>query len=87
VSQTNAALEGLRDIILSKRFRSTNHNAIEPIMMKFLELCVDQRKSKYTKECLHQYKNIVQNTNVTTIQVTTVRRREETFGKLNDLDF
>lgn len=37
-------------------------------MLRFVELCVDLRKGKTAKEGLFQYKNIAQNTSVTTIE-------------------
>ncbi|RUS28724.1 hypothetical protein BC938DRAFT_481529 [Jimgerdemannia flammicorona] len=42
---------------------------MEPIMLKFVELCVNLRKGKTAKEGLHQYKNIAQNTSVGTIEL------------------
>ena len=38
-------------------------------MLRFVEMCVEQRKGKLVKEGLHQYKNIAQNTSITTIEV------------------
>jgi len=53
----------------SLRSRSTPLNSLEPIMVRFIEMCVEQRKGKLAKEGMHQYKNIAQNTSVTTIEV------------------
>jgi translation initiation factor 3 subunit A len=39
-------------------------------MVLFVELCVDLRKGKSAKDGLYQYKNIAQNTNVGTIEVS-----------------
>jgi hypothetical protein len=39
-------------------------------MILFVELCVDLRKAKAAKDGLYQYKNIAQNTNVGTIEVS-----------------
>lgn len=42
-------------------------------MLLFVELCVDLRKGKAAKDGLYQYKNIAQNTNVGTIEVSWMR--------------
>ena len=51
--------------------------ALEQIMLKFVELCVQMRKGKTAKEGLHQYKNMQQNSNITTIEVGVMRRQEQ----------
>lgn len=65
-----AALQSLHEIVISKRSRNTPLVALEPIMLRFVELCVNLRKGKTAKEGLHQYKNISQNTSVATIEVS-----------------
>lgn len=42
---------------------------MEPIMLKYVELCVELKKGKMVKEGLHQYRNIAQNTSVNSIEV------------------
>ena len=42
---------------------------MEPVMLLFIDLCVDLRKGKQAKDGLYQYKNTAQNTNVGTIEV------------------
>ncbi|KAG0230030.1 eukaryotic translation initiation factor 3 subunit A [Actinomortierella wolfii] len=69
VGQHAAALQALHDVIVSKRSRSVALTSLEPIMLKFVELCVDLRKGKIAKEGLHQYKNISQNTSIATIEL------------------
>ncbi|KAF9573880.1 eukaryotic translation initiation factor 3 subunit A [Mortierella alpina] len=69
VNQNAAALEALHDVIISKRSRSVPLASLEPIMLKFVELCVSLRKGKIAKEGLHQYKNISQNTSIATIEL------------------
>ena len=69
VGQTHAALQSLTEMFTSKRFRSTPLTALEPILVRFVELCVDMRKGRTAKEGLMQYKNIAQNTNVASIEV------------------
>lgn len=69
VGQANAALQSLTEMFSSKRFRTTPIAQLEPIMIRFVELCVDMRKSRTAKEGLMQYKNIAQNTSVGSIEV------------------
>lgn len=52
-------MDVLYDVIKSKKHR-TWQKIHEPIMLKYLELCVDLRKSHLAKEGLYQYKNICQ---------------------------
>ncbi|KAF8556680.1 hypothetical protein OG21DRAFT_1475900 [Imleria badia] len=73
VGQTHAALQSLTEMFTSKRFRSTPLPALEPILLRFVELCVDMRKGRTAKEGLMQYKNIAQNTNVASIEVVIQR--------------
>jgi translation initiation factor 3 subunit A len=69
VGQTRAALQSLTEMFSSKKFRTTPLASLEPIMLRFLELCVNLRKGRIAKEGLMQYKNIAQNTNTTSIEV------------------
>ena len=59
VGKAQRALDALYDVIKSKKHR-TWQKIHEPIMEKYLELCVDLRKSHIAKEGLYQYKNICQ---------------------------
>ncbi|RXW17141.1 hypothetical protein EST38_g8712 [Candolleomyces aberdarensis] len=68
VGQTHAALQSLTEMFSSKRFRSTPLTSLEPIMHRFIELCVEMRKGRTAKEGLMQYKNIAQNTSVQSIE-------------------
>lgn len=67
--QDEVALQALHEVVLSKRSRSYALTMMEPIMLKYIELCVDLRKGKMVKEGLHQYRNIAQNTSVNSIEV------------------
>lgn len=69
VGQTHAALQSLTEMFQSKRFRSAPLASLEPIMIRFVELCVDLRKGRTAKEGLMQYKNIAQNSSVASIEV------------------
>lgn len=68
MGQSPAALNVLHDHVTSKRTRSSPIASLEPVMLLFVELCVDLRKGKAAKDGLYQYKNIAQNTNVGTIE-------------------
>ena len=73
VGQTHAALQSLSEMFASKRFRSTPLTSLEPIMHRFIELCVELRKGRTAKEGLMQYKNIAQNLNVQSIETVITR--------------
>ncbi|KAI8976390.1 hypothetical protein BD414DRAFT_167349 [Trametes punicea] len=73
VGQTHAALQSLTEMFSSKRFRSTPLASLEPIMLRFIELCVELRKGRTAKEGLMQYKNIAQNSSVASIE-TVINR-------------
>ncbi|KZT03082.1 uncharacterized protein LAESUDRAFT_660591 [Laetiporus sulphureus 93-53] len=73
VGQNHAALQALTEMFSSKRFRSTPLASLEPIVLRFIELCVDMRKGRTAKEGLMQYKNIAQNSSVASIEVVINR--------------
>lgn len=53
VGQPLAALSSVYEIISSgKRFRSTPLSSLEPIMIRFMDLCVMLRKGKHAREGL-----------------------------------
>ncbi|KAM9395145.1 eukaryotic translation initiation factor 3 subunit A-like isoform 3-T3 [Salvelinus alpinus] len=67
VGKKQPALDVLYDVIKSKKHR-TWQKIHEPIMVKYLELCVDLRKSHLAKEGLYQYKNICQQVNIKSLE-------------------
>lgn len=69
VGQQQAALSILHEHVTSKRTRNSPIAALEPVMLLFVELCVDLRKGKSAKDGLYNYKNTSQNTNVATIEL------------------
>ncbi|CCG80597.1 Eukaryotic translation initiation factor 3 subunit A [Taphrina deformans PYCC 5710] len=69
VGQSAAALQSLHELITSKRVKSAPIASLEPMMLRLVELSVEQRKGKIAKEGLYQYKNIAQNTSVETLVV------------------
>jgi hypothetical protein len=75
VGQTSAALSSLYDFIIAKRSRSVPVASLEPVMLRLVELSVEQKKGKIAKDALYQYKNISQNTNIGTIEVRPRPRR------------
>jgi translation initiation factor 3 subunit A len=80
VGQAPAALTVLHEHVTSKRTRSSPIASLEPVMMLFVELCVDLRKAKAAKDGLYQYKNIAQNTNVGTIEVNINAQTREVYS-------
>ncbi|KAI5369514.1 Putative proteasome component (PCI) domain, eukaryotic translation initiation factor 3 subunit A [Septoria linicola] len=69
VDQKQAALSILHEHVTSKRTRNSTIAALEPVMLLFVELCVELRKGKSAKDGLYNYKNTSQNTNVATIEL------------------
>ena len=69
VDQSQAALNIIHEHVTSKRSRNSPISSLEPVMILFVELCVDLKKGKLAKDGLYQYKNTAQNTNVGTIEV------------------
>lgn len=67
VGKKQPALDVLYDVMKSKKHR-TWQKIHEPIMLKYLELCVDLRKSHLAKEGLYQYKNICQQVDICEIK-------------------
>jgi len=61
------ALDALYDVIKSKKHR-TWQKIHEPIMEKYLELCVELKRSHTAKEGLYQYKNICQQVNIKSLE-------------------
>jgi len=62
VGKPTRALDALAEVIKSKKYRSTTYSekVLEPIMIKYLELCVDLKKAYMAKEGLFQYRNMCQ---------------------------
>ena len=76
VDQSPAALTILHEHVTSKRSRNSPITSLEPVMIQFVELCVDLKKGKLAKDGLYQYKNTAQNTNVGTIEVRKIGSEE-----------
>jgi len=68
VGKPARALDTLYEVIKSKkRNHSVSEKLIEEIMFRYLELCVDLKKSHVAKEGLFQYRNMCQSTNVASL--------------------
>ncbi|KAI8076911.1 uncharacterized protein BX664DRAFT_344226 [Halteromyces radiatus] len=76
LGQEAPALQALNEVILSKRSRSTPLAVMEPMMLKYVELCVNLRQGKTVKEGLHQYRNLAQNTSVNSIEIVITKLLE-----------
>ena len=59
IGKKQRALETLLEVITSRRHRTWT-KMHEPLMEKFLDLCVDLKKSQVAKDGLYQYKAISQ---------------------------
>ncbi|KAL4071925.1 hypothetical protein J3A83DRAFT_4237514 [Scleroderma citrinum] len=84
VGQAHAALQSLTEMFTSKKFRAAPLAVLEPILLRFVELCVDMRKGRTAKEGLMQYKNIAQNSNVGSIEVVIQRFLQLADGKVQE---
>ncbi|XP_013378702.1 eukaryotic translation initiation factor 3 subunit A [Lingula anatina] len=67
VGKKQRALDALYDVIKSKKHR-TWQKIHEPIMEKYLVLCVELKKSHVAKEGLYQYKLICQQVNIKSLE-------------------
>lgn len=62
LNQPQAAFATISEVFQSRRFKSTPLSSLEPIMDRFLELCVQLKKGRQAKEGLYLFKNVAQNT-------------------------
>jgi len=69
VGQSSSALQALYDIFTNRRFKQTPLTSLQPIMIRFVDLCVDLRRGRTAKDGLVQYKNVSQNTDPGSIEV------------------
>jgi translation initiation factor 3 subunit A len=84
VGQQQAALSILHEHVTSKRTRNSTIIALEPVMLLFVELCVDLKKGKAAKDGLYNYKNTSQNTNVATIELVFRKFIDLAEGKVKE---
>lgn len=74
VGEEQAALQSLYDFITARRVRWAQPSAVEPIVIKFLELGIELKKGRLIKDGLHQYKKLVQGSAEGLASVGTVAR-------------
>lgn len=61
VGKPARALDTLQEVFRNKKWTYTwSESIIEPIMFKYLDLCVELKKSHIAKEGLFQYRNMFQ---------------------------
>lgn len=61
VGKEGRALDTLQEVFRNKKYSYTwSESIMEPIMLKYLELCVELKKSHIAKEGLFQYRNMFQ---------------------------
>lgn len=61
VGRPGRALDTLYEVFRNKKWAyNWSESVLEPIMFKYLELCVDLKKSHIAKEGLFQYRNMFQ---------------------------
>ncbi|CAF1204948.1 unnamed protein product [Adineta steineri] len=72
VGKKQRALETLFEVITSRRHRTWTKTH-EPLMEKFLDLCVELKKSQIAKDGLHQYKTISQTVSVKSLEDVIMR--------------
>lgn len=75
VGKPARALDTLQEVFRNKKWTYTwSESVLEPIMFKYLDLCVELKKSHIAKEGLFQYRNMFQsvrtNTTITTFYTT-----------------
>ncbi|CAB3382914.1 Hypothetical predicted protein [Cloeon dipterum] len=69
VGKQARALDTLYEVFRNKKWVfSWSESVLEPIMFKYLELCVELKKSHIAKEGLFQYRNLFQSVNVGSLE-------------------
>lgn len=63
------ALDTLQEVFRNKKWAyNWSESVLEPIMFKYLDLCVELKKSHIAKEGLFQYRNMFQSVNVGSLE-------------------
>ncbi|KAK9890722.1 hypothetical protein WA026_012070 [Henosepilachna vigintioctopunctata] len=69
VGKPARALDTLQEVFRNKKWAyNWSESVLEPIMFKYLDLCVELKKSHIAKEGLFQYRNLFQSVNVGSLE-------------------
>lgn len=69
VGKSARALDTLQEVFRNKKWTyNWSESVLEPIMFKYLDLCVELKKSHIAKEGLFQYRNMFQSVNVGSLE-------------------
>lgn len=69
VGKPARALDTLYEVFRNKKWAyNWSEGVLEPIMIKYLDLCVELKKSHIAKEGLFQYRNMFQSVNVSSLE-------------------
>ncbi|XP_017771246.1 PREDICTED: eukaryotic translation initiation factor 3 subunit A, partial [Nicrophorus vespilloides] len=69
VGKPARALDTLQEVFRNKKWSyNLSESILEPIMFKYLDLCVELKKSHIAKEGLFQYRNLFQSVNVGSLE-------------------
>ena len=83
VGQSKAALKALHDVLTSKRHRQWQ-KALESIMFKYVELCVELKTGRLLKDGLIQYRNSCQQDNVQSLEEVIKRLLKAAHAKADE---
>jgi len=71
VGKPARALDTLYEVFRNKKWAySWSESVLEPIMFKYLDLCVELKKSHIAKEGLFQYRNMFQSVSLVAVVLT-----------------
>ena len=71
VGKPARALDTLYEVFRNKKWAySWSESVLEPIMFKYLDLCVELKKSHIAKEGLFQYRNMFQSVSLVAVLLT-----------------
>lgn len=71
VGKPARALETLYEVFRNKKWvYNWSESLLEPIMFKYLDLCVELKKSLIAKEGLFQYRNMFQSVSTTVTHIS-----------------
>ncbi|XP_078040933.1 eukaryotic translation initiation factor 3 subunit A [Augochlora pura] len=69
VGKPSRALDTLQEVFRNKKWTyNWSESVLEPIMFKYLDLCVELKRSHIAKEGLFQYRNMFQSVNVGSLE-------------------